>query len=383
MFVIKEGKPKYLQFLDYLRLQIDEGELKPGDRLPSQEFLFKKYGLAQSTIERTHKLLEKDGYVERIERKGIFVIAPENRKSVAAGGLMNRSVLVLANGTAKRLAHHKQTGWSDYLTLGVINEIRLHSHNVMALDPNNMNASDIEYWMKHPPAGAILIGEPDTSSFMLETAHKLRSADVPVVLYGDEPELSDFDRVISDHEQGSYELTKWLLDRGCRRILRVREAGVASYWVQMRDRGYERALAEAGVKIMPPCLHDPYCGDDDYEQFALHVETVAQSLSRYLANHQPMMDAIMVLTDGRVNVLAAACRSLGLAPNRDVIFAGYDHYWEDVEEREFDSTAPLATIDKHNVKIGASMVQLLEDRIAGHLEDAPQCRKVAPQLLAF
>lgn len=383
MLIVKEGKPKYMQVMEYLRFQIDEGDLKPGDKLPSQGFLRKKYGFTQSTIERAHELLEKDGYIERLERKGIFVTPPEKRKHEAAVGLMNRSVLILAdNGNAKH-EHHKQTGWSDYLMRGAVNEVLEQSRNVMSMAPLDLKTSDIEYWTKHPPLGLVMIGEPVSTPLMLEIAHRLQALNTPVVVYGNAPELKGFDRVISDHEQGNYELTRWLLERGCRCILPMRGESGEAYWIPMRERGYERALHEANVAPMSPCIFPQYPrSEDSHEHFDNAVKVVAQSLGDYIERNGSI-DAIMAVTDGAINVLAGACRSLGLEPNRDVIFVGYDHYWEDVEERKFEQTKPLATIDKRNVEMGAQMVQLLSERIAGEVDDAPQCRKVAPQLLTY
>ena len=382
MLITKGNKAKYQQFAEHIRSQIDSGELKTGDRMPPHRTLIKEYGLGQATIDRFYKQLEKDGYIERMERKGIFVTPPEKRKSEAAGNLMNRSVLVVSTGPAMPLENHKQTGWLYFLALGAISELRMSTCNAMSLDPANISKSDIEYWMQHPPAGVVMIGDLIASPAMLDAAERFKSVGVPIVLYGDEPELRDFDRVVSDHEQGNYELTKWLLERGCRRILPVRKAGIYHSWLQMRDRGYERAMSEAGIAPLSPCLHPGYWNALFSREFDSAVDIVAKSLAAYIAENGTI-DAVMAITDGDINVRAAACRMLGMEPNRDVLFVGYDHYWEDVKERAFEKTAPLATVDKRNLEIGAQLVQLLNDRIAGRVDEAPQCRKVAPQLLTF
>lgn len=383
MLITRSNKAKYQQFVEHIRSQIDSGELKTGDRLPPHQALIKEYGLGQATIDRFYKLLEKDGYVECIRRKGVFVTPPEKRKSEAAGSLMNRSVLVVADSPAVRLEGHKQTGWLDYLALGAISELRMNTRNVMSLNSANICESDIEYWMQHPPAGVVMISDLTISPAMLEAAARFKSVAIPVVLYGDEPELRSFDRVISDHDRGNYELTKWLLERGCRRILPLRKGGFYHSWLEMRDRGYERAVTEAGIAPLSPCVHPDYWNSNlSRELFDIAVDIVAKSLADYIAENGEI-DAIMTITDGDVNVRAAACRRLGMEPNRDVLFVGYDHYWEDVEERAFEKTAPLATVDKRNLEIGAQLVQLLNDRIVGRVDEAPQCRKVAPQLLTF
>ena len=74
---------------------------------------------------------------------------------------------------------------------------------------------------------------------------------LPVVVNDDGPTLSQYDRVISDHEIGAYELTSWLLGQGRRRILPLWGVDRERYWVKMREAGYQRAMREAGLEPLP------------------------------------------------------------------------------------------------------------------------------------
>ena len=375
-------KPKYLQLVESLRRQIDSGELQPGDRLPSYTEMRKIHGLTQPTIDRGHAILEKDGYIERVARKGVFVSAPNTTKAeVSKHNLLNGSVIVLTQDAATRWKHHRQTGWSEYIPLGAINEIRTSSLHVMSLDPNNLQNSDIEYFLQRPPAGVIIIGDSNLPASMLETAMRMQEVKIPVVVYGDGPELTSFDRVISDHEQGSYELTKWLIERGCQRILQTRPEGADTYWSQMRDKGYLRAMKQADLPLLKTGVYAPFApADNDRALFERSVQAMAAYLTPHLSKKKPV-EAIMAVTDGEVYALAAACRLLGKTPNKDVLFVGYDHYWEDAGERAMESTTPLATIDKRNPEIGAALVKLLKERIEGRLSAEPQLRLLTPRLI--
>jgi DNA-binding LacI/PurR family transcriptional regulator len=211
---------------------------------------------------------------------------------------------------------------------------------------------------------------------MLQTAQELQKAGIPVVMYGNNPELREFDRVISDHEQGNYELTKWLIDQGCRRILRVLSEEIGhSYWLEMRQQGYLRAMREAALSPHSPCCHPTWAPPEtDRELFQSAVQVMAKHLAPYLASDESVQ-ALMAVSDGDVYVLAAACRLLGKEPNRDVLIVGYDHYWADSDEREHETTVPLATIDKRNPELGVALVQVLNERIEGQLpQNTPHCR---------
>ena len=375
-------RPKYLKRFEDVRRQIEAGELRPGDRLPSYAELRKSHGLTQDTVERSHALLEKDGYIERIAGKGTFVSSPNDAKNgLANQNLLDNSVVVLTAGAGQRWIHHRETGWGEYITLGTLNELRNGSHHVMSLTTGNFQRSDLEYFLQSPPAGAIIIGEPDFTAPMMEIAIRLQGMDIPVVMYGDGPKLSTFDRVISDHQQGSYELTRWLIARGHRRILRVVPALPENYWLQMRERGYLRAMREAGLPPLEPCACPLHHFENDKQlSFESAARLRTNQLAEYLAGEEPV-EAIMAVTDGEVYFLAAACRLLGKEPNKDVFFVGYDHYWEDAEQLQNESTTPLATVDKCNLDLGAALAQLLYERIEGRCVTSPQLRLVMPRLV--
>ena len=386
MLIEAGEKPKYLQLVEHIRQQIVSGELGPGERLPSYAKMCKQYGVTQPTVTRCQEILEKEGYIERVWRKGTFVsLSFADKVETASGNIVQKSVVVLAGGAMVNWPTHQQTGWGEYIALGAINELRLCSRNVISVENCNLGKSDVKYLLQNLPAGVIIIGEPVTEGLMLETAQQLQKAGVPVVVYGNSPELRQFDRVISDHEQGNYELTRWLIEQGCRRILQIHpEGGEESYWLKMRNQGYQRAMREAALWPLTSCFRSLWVSpEDDRDSFDNAARIIAKHLAPYLnLTKAEGIQALMAVTDGEVYVLAAACRLLGKEPNKDVLLVGYDHYWEDSLERKHETVDPLATVDKRNPELGAALVQLLNERINGQLpENTPQCRVLTPRLI--
>jgi GntR family transcriptional regulator len=69
--------PMYKQVLNILTEQIKNGELKHGDKLPSEAELMKQYGVSRITIRGAIAELVEEGILERSQGKGTFVATPK------------------------------------------------------------------------------------------------------------------------------------------------------------------------------------------------------------------------------------------------------------------------------------------------------------------
>jgi GntR family transcriptional regulator len=65
--------PLYHQLKQVLREQIERGDYKPGDRLPSEPELIRQYGISRITVRQALDELEAEGLVVRRHGKGAYV----------------------------------------------------------------------------------------------------------------------------------------------------------------------------------------------------------------------------------------------------------------------------------------------------------------------
>jgi DNA-binding GntR family transcriptional regulator len=72
---IEEALPKYVQIANYLRTQILQGELKPGDEIPSERQLVEDWQVSRPTATRALSALRVEGLVEARQGSGTFVRA--------------------------------------------------------------------------------------------------------------------------------------------------------------------------------------------------------------------------------------------------------------------------------------------------------------------
>ena len=68
---------KYKQVADYLRAQITDGRLEPGDQLEGQAALMKQFGVAMATVVRALDELRKEGLVATKPGLGTYVLKQE------------------------------------------------------------------------------------------------------------------------------------------------------------------------------------------------------------------------------------------------------------------------------------------------------------------
>ena len=65
---------KYLQISQDIIERIMNGELAPGDRVPSEHELMQQYGVSNTTARKSLLNIELKGWVIRIKGKGTFVL---------------------------------------------------------------------------------------------------------------------------------------------------------------------------------------------------------------------------------------------------------------------------------------------------------------------
>jgi DNA-binding LacI/PurR family transcriptional regulator len=257
--------------------------------------------------------------------------------------------------------------------------IRRAGLHLVALHPERFLGRGIRNLIAEQPRGVVMMDFPGQTDQTRRWAEALRDAGIATVLNGGSPELEGFDRVVSDHEAGAYQLANWLVAQGRRRILPLWVEPGTGYWFPQRQAGYERAMREAGLPVLAPLIMPNFPECKSLRDFEAGSRLLAGYLIEYLNSELPV-DAIMAATDNDVFGVAAACRLFGKNSD-DVAVVGYDDYWRESPMRQWESAMPLATVDKRNREMGHELVQLLLERLDNQLPVAPQCRVVPPQLV--
>ena len=72
----RSGDPIYLQIVDQFERQIVDGELKPGDQLPTVRELANDIEVNFNTVARAYRILDESGAISTQQGRGTYVIEP-------------------------------------------------------------------------------------------------------------------------------------------------------------------------------------------------------------------------------------------------------------------------------------------------------------------
>lgn len=81
-------QPRYMVVVDWVKSELLKGNLNPGNRLNSEHELAEKFSLSRQTIRHAIAVLEKEGYVTRVQGSGTYISDNNitdkvNRKNIA------------------------------------------------------------------------------------------------------------------------------------------------------------------------------------------------------------------------------------------------------------------------------------------------------------
>lgn len=368
-----------------LRQWIREGQLPAGEPLPAENDLADKLQVSRTTIRAVLKAIEDEGLVRTADNRRRIVVGNHNRSD----SLLSDTVTIITHlGESWPSGVHDPMakGWERYVQISLTDAIRNAGLHALTLRFDKLQDDQIKKLLIDQPRGLVLMRPTLLSPEVLSVARQLRQSGVPTVSYGYSRGI-EFDSLTSDHADGCQQLCRWLIEKGRRRILRVWDGPMGAEpleWRIQRDFGYEKAMREAGLEILPPVEIPilPEASIQSREDFDLRARLILGYLFEHLSGKEPI-DAILGLTDGSCYPMASACRILGKEPNRDVVIVGYDNYWQDSPHRQWESSGPAATIDKLNLELGSKLMDLMLDRLNGNLPAEPQLRLVEPKLMVI
>ncbi len=177
--------PLYFQLERILRSRISAGEIRPGERLPSEMELCDEFGICRSTVRQAIKSLEIDGLIRRERGRGTVLIPPEEKNlALSLHGSMEDfyqwGAKYRLKLTSKKLVKPDKSVKVD---MNLREGEKVYLFEGLRTDPRNQNA--LCYFQAHVPraiGSKIQLKQELESPFLIleveavtgETIHKIR-----------------------------------------------------------------------------------------------------------------------------------------------------------------------------------------------------------------
>lgn len=353
----ENGKTKYMALMEELKEKILSGEIKPGDRMPSENELASANGLSRHTVRKALAILENEGYVTAEHGRGTFCSERmRHRKN-------SKNIAVIT------------TYISDYifprLIQGMDRVLTEQGYSIILKNTGNSRqreAQCLEDILTKDVDGLII--EPSKSQILCRNMHLYRKLDefqIPYVfIQGSYPQMKHKPAILMDDAKGSYLLTKYLIDTGHRNIVGVFKADDSQG--AERHKGYVRALQEGGMPYLPERVVWFHTEDRKVKP--------AVMVRMMLEQEQPM-DAAVCYNDQIAVEVIRVLQEMGKRVPEDISVTGYDNSF-------YAQSGPLGltTIAHPQEKLGEMAAELLLEQIQGVSPgDSKIRRMIEPELI--
>jgi DNA-binding LacI/PurR family transcriptional regulator len=335
--------PKYQKVYSALWRDIQSGRLRPGDRLPSEAELERKFGASRITVGRAVRDLQSAGLVERRAGSGTYV----KRRSDAAGR-HTFGLLIPDLG---------ETEVFEAMCQGMMASPVAREHALMWGSVNGVGRAKEDHawqlcrqYIDRGVSGvffAPLESTREKDDVNKRIADALDQAGISIVLLDRTvlpyPHGGRHDLVGIDNRRAGYVITEHLLRLGARRIGFVGQQHAAST-VDAREAGYREALYEWNVPL------------DRTRVRRLDAEDAA-AVREFISS--VTMDAIVCANDRVAARLMRTLLRLNLRVPDDIRLVGID----DVEYASL-LPVPLTTLRQPMRQIGDAALTAMLERVA-------------------
>ncbi|MBN2411694.1 GntR family transcriptional regulator [candidate division KSB1 bacterium] len=333
--------PQYFQLQTWIIEHIEQGVFKPDEKIPTEEEFSQMTGLARATIRQAIQNCVNMGYLYRKRRLGTFVIKQNlnvNKKTII--GVMVPDI---------------RTGYAPELARGIGDEAAANKHSIILCNTDdfyiktNFHADNL---IEHNVSGVIYVPTAASDEKNRMILEKFTRKNIPVVLADRVIPDANVDYATTDNFQGAYELTKYLVNKGHKRIAVI----LSTLFSTERQRfdGYKQALSDSNIPFDPSIVvadQGPFL-----ENF--YIKYVKKLLD------DNNITAVFAGHDRIAYLVYTVARQSGLRIPEDISLVGYD-------DLPSSSSHPvrLTTMHQPIYEMGKQSMKLIMSRINGDVSE--------------
>lgn len=301
--------PLYQHIVIDLKAKIESGELKIGDKLPTEAEISKKYNVSRITSKRALTELENANLIYRVQGKGSFVnsVITANRPLEKA----NKEIVLILPFTHNSGLGDYEKGINEYLA-GTDYTLNIQSNTIVG------QRKLLQTALQSSNSGIIFY--PVTSISDLDILYQYHLSQFPVVTMDKHIEGIPFPSVVSDNFDGAYQATTHLIDNNHKKIAFISSLKVeTSSSIRERYFGYLKALFDHNlIDNSVNDLTERYLthADDDGRDFYIRFikSVLEQGITGIIAENDIIAIEIIQIA-----------KELGLSVPDDFSIVGFDN----------------------------------------------------------
>lgn len=325
----------YKRVKEYLISEIEKA--KEGAMLPSHSFLMKKFNVCHLTVRKALADLEKDGLIFKKQGKGIFV-----RKKISVLSPVKILIVVPFNW---KTDFYSSVPFMEKLVVEAL-EKNIHIH----IFPFKDNRHELYKIVEAQKCNGVIWLMPWEKD--LPAMEEIFEMGCHVMAINRILPAMKFSYVSTDHENGAYNTTRYLIDEGHRKIGFV--GYIETSHIIQRYSGFRRALIEselfsAETGVVRAFIERP-------KDWVVHLK---KSFERYLSSYHPtaiFVSGISILLNGVLPVL----REKQLQIPQELEVVTYDEIPVDVKEKNV-----IHEISQPFYEMGKISIEKMEGIIKG------------------
>ncbi|QDU35261.1 Arabinose metabolism transcriptional repressor [Poriferisphaera corsica] len=334
--------PRYAAVRAMLQEKIISGEYALGQQIPTELALCKHYNLSRKTVHRAINELVADGFLFRRRGSGTFVKFKRSTEQKNLIGVLT-SLNTIGYGAYDQIIESIQT------------EAKKQGYEILLY--NNRQDSKTAYEQaaqlnKQKAIGSLFFPIQHTPNpNNLQIIQMLRNTGQHVVVLDmllDDCDDPDVSFVTAQNDEGVYQLTKHLIEKGYKRIAFLTGDSTV-YTINQREQGFRRGMSEAGLPI-----------PNEYFLMTAPREVSSQGIQEIqvlLAMRQPP-EVIICLHDMIALNILNYCQENNIDVPNTIAIAGFDDL-----EPAAKSTPSLTTVHQPLNEIGRTAFNLLIDKL--------------------
>lgn len=282
---------KYEIIVDYIHKKIEDGNLKPGDKMPSENALKARFNLSRETVRHAMATLENEGIILRVRGSGTYVkkrrIDDSNRIAVVTTYVDNYIFPPIIKGIEEVLT---QNGY--VMQLSFTNNRFERERQVLE-----------EIIAKDDIAGIII--EPSMSALPnpnRDLYDKIINRGINVIFINANYKEANIPFISLDDENAGYESCKYLISKGHTKIGALLKMDDSQG--HLRLSGYRRAMTEAGILVKDEHIlwYDTVDGADFYKLKDRMLDRFKDCTAVFCYNDLAAMSLTNILIDEGIKV---------------------------------------------------------------------------------